>query len=218
MAPPQSQGSLHWWEWIAPPVLIAALTYVMGWVYAATYFAAFGVGLVSLDIPHQFFFVYGFQVIVDHVWIVLALYAVLVLAGWGLRRHCNTMRQPVIVAGPVAVLLLFLGSYFLAASNARKDFQSQSSANYPEYHRVAVWLQNDTTHDGPGDAATRQIADDLTKGCYRLMMDDGSKLLLISPHPDFPTTGPGVTHVPIDQVRLWRILPHRGSCSPAPAS
>ena len=48
MTPPQTQGSLHWWEWIAPSVLIAALTYVMGWSYAATYFDAFGVGLVSL--------------------------------------------------------------------------------------------------------------------------------------------------------------------------
>ena len=216
MVPPQPQGSLRWWEWIALPTLIAALTYVMGWAYAATYFAAFGVGLIALDIPHQFFFVYGFRVIVDHVWIVLPLYAALALAGWWPRRHWNTIRQPVVIAGPLAVLLLFLGSYFLADYNAGKAFQSQRASDYPDYPRVAVWLQGDVTHGRAHDAADRQSADDLTKGCYRLMLDDGSKLLLISPHPDFLTAQPGVTHVPIERVRLWRILPHHRSCSPAP--
>ena len=213
MGPPQTERSLHWWEWIAPPVLIAALTYVMGWAYAATYFAAFGVGLVSLNIPHQYFFVYGFHVVLDYVWIVLPLYVALVLVGWRVRRRCNTIRELVIVAAPLAVLLLFLGSYLLAGFNARREYQSQSAADFPDYPRVAVWLQGNTTDHRPADATARRIADDLTKGCYRLMMADGNKLLLISTHRDFRTTRLGVTHVPINTVRLWRILPHYRSCT-----
>ena len=148
---------------------------------------------------------------------MLALYAALVLAGRWLRRRWNTIRRFVIVAAPLAVLLLFLGAYVLADFNARKEFQSQSASDYPDYPRVAVWLHDTSAHGRADDPAAPQIADDLTKGCYRLMMDDGSKLLLISTRSDFRTTRPGVLHVPIDRVRLWRILPHNRSCDPAPA-
>ncbi|MDE0210870.1 MAG: hypothetical protein OXJ64_13405 [Boseongicola sp.] len=193
-------------------MLIAALAYVMGWSYAATYFAAFGVGLISLDIPHHFYLVYGFRVIVDHVWIVLALYAAMVLAGWWLRRRWDTIRQAVAIAAPPAVLLLFLGSYLVADLNARKAFQSQSVSSYRDYPRVAVWLQDNPTHGHADDVTARQIVIDLSNGCHRLVIDDGSKLLLISPHADFPTAQLGVVHVPINRVRMWRIAPHNRNC------
>ena len=38
--------------------LIAAWLYVAGWTYALHYFARFEVGLLALDIPHEYYLMY----------------------------------------------------------------------------------------------------------------------------------------------------------------
>ena len=42
--------------------LITALVYFTGWTYAYHYFGHFKLGLLTLEIPTEYFFVYGFWV------------------------------------------------------------------------------------------------------------------------------------------------------------
>jgi hypothetical protein len=58
--------------------LITALIYFTGWTYAYQYFGHFRLGPLALEIPTEYFFVYGFWVFKRFWWLV-ALYGVGVL-------------------------------------------------------------------------------------------------------------------------------------------
>ena len=56
------------------------------------------------------------------------------------------------------------------------------------------------------------MADDLSKGCYRLVLEDRNKLILIKPVPEVGIALLPATVLPVNEVRAWRILPHDDSC------
>src|SRR5690242_15190793 len=59
----------------------AAILYFMGWSFGYFYFQQFGLGLLDLDIPFQFFYVYGFWVARDNILLILlGVFAVIVIA------------------------------------------------------------------------------------------------------------------------------------------
>lgn len=51
--------------------LITALVYFTGWNYAYHYFGHFKLGLLTLEIPTEYFFVYGFWVFKKWWWLVI---------------------------------------------------------------------------------------------------------------------------------------------------
>ncbi|MCP5014724.1 MAG: hypothetical protein GY938_05495, partial [Ketobacter sp.] len=54
--------------------LIAALIYAAGWTYAYHYFGHFKLGLLMLDIPTRYYFMYGFWVLKAWWWLWMLLY------------------------------------------------------------------------------------------------------------------------------------------------
>ena len=194
---------IRWWEWLAPVALVAGLTYIMGWAFAQAYFAEFGVGLIALDIPHQYFFVYGFRVVLDSAWIVLSVYAILILAAWRLRSRFHANPELSLAAMPLLVLLLFVGSYHLADSDGMRKFESQRDRDYPAFPRVEVWLHGSTADDPTVSRRMEVMSHELAGGCYRLLLDNGDTLPAgcsgagvpgSPPHRD-PCASPRSTHV-----------------------
>lgn len=52
--------------------LLAALLYTAGWAFAYHYYDKFHLGLIGLDIPREYFFVYSFWVIRDQPFLAFA--------------------------------------------------------------------------------------------------------------------------------------------------
>ncbi len=139
----KNNDSLRWWEWISLPSLMTALIYVMGWSYAYAYYAAFNLGLLSIDIPGQYFIIYGFWVLRDNWWLFL-IYFVIAGAWWGVRR-CRWFRNDLAVAlVPLLILALFIGAYQLARHSAVQRFQAQQQEDYSAYPQVKIWLKDAT--------------------------------------------------------------------------
>ena len=121
----------RWWEWLAPPLLVAALMYVMGLSFAKAYYREFGVGLLSLNIPNQYFFVYGFQVLRAYAWVVMPIYAAAIPAGWWLRRRSSAAGAVMLAAAPLLILLLFVASHCLGERNGARVFRLEAGADFP---------------------------------------------------------------------------------------
>lgn len=69
-----------WLDIAAALTLIIALIYATGWTYAYHYFGHFKLGLLMLEIPIQYFFMYGFWVFKTWWWLLLVLYGLITLS------------------------------------------------------------------------------------------------------------------------------------------
>ncbi|MDM8546107.1 hypothetical protein QUF61_06400 [Candidatus Venteria ishoeyi] len=204
----QANDNLRWWEWISLPSLMTALIYVIGWSYAYAYYAAFNLGLLSIDIPGQYFIIYGFWVLSDHWWLLL-LYLGIVAIWWLLRKRPRIQHALATALVPILILALFVGAYQLARYSAVQHFQAQQQQDYPAYPRVKIWLKDKVQQ--PPDLQV--VSDALPKGCYRLLLQSGRQALLFYTYQDKPGLQPAVLHIPMGEVRALRVLPQYGSCS-----
>jgi len=198
-------NTLRWWEWISLPALLAGLIYVTGWSYAYAYFALFNLGLLAIDVPGEYFIIYGFWVLRDHGWLVLVYFAFITL--WWLLCHYWQVAQSLLTA-LIPLLLLFISSYQLARHSAVQHFQAQQQQDYPDYPRVKIWLKEHKDQDPQLQA----IAASLSKGCYRLLLQSPEQARLFYTRKNTPLAKPAVLHVPMGEVRVMRVFPQYGSC------
>ncbi len=193
--------------------LATALVYVAGWTYALNYFANFGAGLLSLDIPREYFFLYGFWVFRDSWWLVLLYIGVVALSIWikgssmlqGIGRGWRTALMALL---PILFLGMVAGVEQVGREFANAQYRTQADARFAGYPQARVWLKD----EGIADERLKQAVNDLAASCYRLLIRDKEKLYLFHPPPNATAVHLALLDVPLDAVRAVRVLPDAGDC------
>ena len=195
--------------------LATALDYATGWIYAYHYFANFQLGILSLDIPAEYYLMYGVIVFRDWWFLALPLLAVALLvpylsrqAWW--KRYLTNVLSGINRGIPLfALLLCLLGLVFvLGESTANRDYRQQRTDDFPNYPRARVWLKSGNSEDAVYKALSMQ----LPLGCYRLLLQSADKLYLFLPPAHQPPARLAVVEVALGEVAALRILPQYGSC------
>ncbi|WP_089725057.1 hypothetical protein [Candidatus Thiosymbion oneisti] len=180
-------------------ILIAALVYVGGWSYAYHWYDYFELGLIGLDIPFRYHFMYGFWVLQSYWWLVL-LIALLLVAVLVFRARLAPILVP---ATPLWIFLAFLSFYSLGKFTADARYWDHQASGFRNYSWVRVWIKPDS-----GDLPTKlqKVQQDLAEGDkYRLLLETVHALYLIRPDQDadkIPTL-----QVQRDRVRAMRRIP-----------
>lgn len=193
-------------EWVAAVTLGltvgAVLLYGTGWFYAAAFFEQLHVGLIGLDLPREFFFVYGTSVALGHG---LGVTAAAVLVGGlmvGLGAGIGRLpppwnrRLPIPVGSLLAVALLllaFAGLRWIARDQASADFAAERASGFAQRPAVELTLAGT---GGPVDPAG---------GCHRLMLKAADHLILVRPLRDMPDIELATLVLPADQVTSLRL-------------
>jgi len=200
-ASPASPPLLEASVWIS---LCAALLYAAGWSYVYHYFGRFGLGLLSLDLPDQYIFVYGFWVAKAWWWLLSPL----LLLPFAWRWLVGRFASPGWPALPLLALMLFVWVYHLGGRTADDRYEQLGQQDFPAYPRVRLWLQNAS----PLTPDLQQLRQDMIGGCYRLLLDSGGRLFLFQNVPHNPPPLLALLVIPADQVEAMRLLPQHTSC------
>ena len=165
--------------------LVTALVYATGWTYAYHYFGHFKLGLLMLEIPYPYFFMYA-----------LAL-------GPKLRR-IETARPWLLkhLQAPM-VLLAFLLAWWLATASADRYYREQQSQGFNNYPCVQVWTKKPL----PENAKLRKVYEALPGGDYRLLLQNRDKLFLFKLPRDGKPARVAVIQLALSEVRALRVLP-----------
>jgi hypothetical protein len=188
--------------------LTTALIYVSGWTFAYEYFSLFRIGLLSLEISTEYFFMYGFWVLKANApWLGLAYLFGLLLWFWppGHKPEYVQVIMPVIKALlPIGVAVLFVLFYLLGDQLARDKFTEQQIGDYPSYPAVKIGLKTDNN-------SPAKLAEGLSTGCYRLLVQNKDKIFVFRPRRSLPGEL-AVTALPQKVIESMRILPIYQSC------
>nr|VFJ53154.1 MAG: hypothetical protein BECKFM1743C_GA0114222_1011911 [Candidatus Kentron sp. FM]VFJ60599.1 MAG: hypothetical protein BECKFM1743A_GA0114220_1026711 [Candidatus Kentron sp. FM]VFK13014.1 MAG: hypothetical protein BECKFM1743B_GA0114221_1026311 [Candidatus Kentron sp. FM] len=181
--------------WIS---LGAVFLYTVGWSYAHHFFGHFNfIGLTHLGIPSEYHLMDGFRVLKDYLLRFLVggfVLTGLMILGWRSRMvWLRWVSLPLLIPA-------FMLAYSLGEISADHNFRQHSDANFNRYPWMRVWITLDTKSD-PNLA---NLAKDLAKGHYRLLLQSETSLFLIKPRkgPRIPTV-----QVPLRQVKAMRRLP-----------
>ncbi len=190
--------------------LITALVYFTGWTYAYHYFGRFKLGLLTLEIPTEYFFAYGFWVFKTWWWLVIPYgLGILLLAFYEprlsprldriKRERPRLLKQLQILV----VLLAFLVAWWLAAISAGWYHQEQQDNGFLAYPHVRVWPNEPL----PEDAAVKELYGELPDGVYRLLLENRETLFLFKLPADGKPARLPVIELPLKEVKLLRVLP-----------
>ena len=207
-----------WFETGAVTALLLPLCYTAGWSYAYHYFERFNLGLMGLDIPKEYFFVYSFQALRDQLWLfLLTLFGFVALLVFGrvllerMKRRWNDQAKArmltVIPATllPLMIFAVFLLFYQIGENAAVNVYERQVQHDFDAYLRVQVWVNAPQTAEYGAE-----MAQAWQQGCYRLLMRNGDHVFVFQPLQSgakIPTD-----MIPADRVELIRILPVNTSC------
>ena len=198
--------------------LLVPLCYTAGWSYAYHYFERFSLGLIGLDIPREYFFVYGFHAIKDQIWsslFILISFVSLLVSGRflleGVKKSFANQPSakmfniiPAVIL-PVMIFVVFMLSYHLGEKAAGNIYERQVQNDFDGYLRVQVWAK------APEKAKySDEMAKEWQKGCYRLLMRNKDYLFVFYPMKSggkIPTD-----MIPTAKVEFIRILPVNESC------
>lgn len=190
--------------------LITALVYFTGWTYAYHYFGHFKLGPLTLEIPTEYFFVYGFWVFKTWWWLVIPYaFGIVLLAFYEPRLsprldRIKTERPRLLKQLQIlGVLLAFLAAWWLAAVSAGWYYQEQQNNGFSAYPRVRVWPNPPL----PEDATVKELYGELPNGVYRLLLENKETLFLFKLPPDGKPARLPVIELPLKEVQLLRILP-----------
>jgi hypothetical protein len=188
----------------------AAWLYVAGWTYVYHYFDRFGIPLLMVEIPKEYYFVYGAIVVQRFLFWELAIAVVLASAVvlWrrlGLSRDAGGLTIPLCV---LALFAVFWLGHQAAVAAAHQQFIQERESDYSTYQRVQVWPK-DTVK--PPESPPRTSAE-LTNGCYRLILHNKNRLFLVRPFRSAPAADLPLLILPWDQIEQVRVLPDYTSC------
>jgi hypothetical protein len=185
----------------------SAWLYVAGWAYAYNFFDHFRIPLLTLQIPKEYFLLYG-GFVVRHfpLWaIAFAAVLVTVTVFWPRFR---------IDAGRLRVLLamLALAAAFWFALDAGRiaadwQFDADRTQDFRAYYRVQVFPRN-TVSRAPGSPWE---SEDLQNGCYRLILDNRDRLFLVRP-VNVPAADLPLVELPWAQVETMLAVPGDARC------
>ncbi|WP_459870465.1 hypothetical protein [Endothiovibrio diazotrophicus] len=179
--------------------LATALLYAAGWSYAYHFYDRLNLGLIGLEIPLEYHFIYGFWALRWGWWLLIPL-AIGRLA-W--PRHGARWTAWLRGALPLWLPLAFLGLYALGWGAARADYREHAAGGFTHYPLVRVWLKEEK---GTGGAAPRltRLTEWLREGGYRLLVEGKSRIYLVK------TGGgaePSVVVIPAGEIRAMRVVP-----------
>ncbi len=202
-------------QWIELGTVITILIpmfYTAGWSYAYRYFDCFRLGLMGLDIPKEYMFLYSFWAVKKNIFIFVLLLAV-VAGGYILFKYISHknitffQNKPEIfqaiafVLIPVAILLMFWLFYWFGDRAGQKDYLYQVKNGFPSYPRVKVWIKPEKE---------KQITDEMVKewqkGEYCLLLRGKDKVYLFYPVQEKDKTPTDV--IPDSKIEVVRILPY----------
>jgi hypothetical protein len=182
------------------------------------YFEHFNLGMIGLDIPREYFFVYGFQAIKEQVWafmfFLIACLSMLVSGRFLLEQIKNLFADesnarmfniiPAVIL-PFMIFAIFMLFYHFGEKTAASVYERQQENDFNSYMRVKVWAKP------PENAEySAEMAKEWQKGCYRLLMQDKEYVYLF--YPVNTESKIPVDMIPADKVELMRILPVNESC------
>lgn len=190
--------------------LIIALMYFTGWTYAYHYFGHFKLGLLTLEIPTEYFFVYGFWVFKTWWWLIIPyLLGIVFLASCEPRLsprldRIKTERPRLLRQLQIfAVLLAFLVAWGLASVSARWFYQEQQGEGFIAYPLVRVW----PNPPPPEDVTLKALYEELPSGVYRLLLETKETLFLFKLPTDGQPARLPINELPLKEVKLLRVLP-----------
>lgn len=182
--------------------------YLAGWTYAYHYFDRFRIPLLMVELPLEHYFVYGFIVIRQQVgWVIAISLATLALALFW-NRLPAPIRQHKIALAAVLILIGFWLGHAAGVSTAHAQFQQQRTSDYAAYPRVQIWRTAEAAKN-PNSAPS---AEELAKGCYRLLLHNQDRLFLFRPFQGAPAAGLATVILPWNEIASVRVLPDYTSC------
>ena len=108
----------------------------------------------------------------------------------------------------LAVAAVFWLGHHAAVVAAHGQYALQRETDYRAYPRVQVSPKEKVKpREGSSEASA-----DLTNGCYRLLLHDQNRLLLVRPIKGAPAADLPVLILPRDQIEQIRVLPDHTSC------
>ncbi|MFN3077941.1 MAG: hypothetical protein ABT940_13920 [Alphaproteobacteria bacterium] len=184
--------------------LAGALLYLIGWGFAAEYYARFGLGLAGFDIPREYFFAWGMTVLMEGWGLLLIGWAVPVCVAirWGSRAWQ-------MLVWSVCLVGLAWSASSLAHRHGRQVADNSLAAGLPGLPNVELTLREDgPSKEGAFPAAGEaDLRQQLKSGCWRLLIQDRRRLWLIRPVAGVPDAWPAVDMVPLRRVVRMRVLP-----------
>jgi hypothetical protein len=176
-------------------VLGMGLLYLMGWGYATAFYGHFGVGLVAIEIPREYFFIWGWLVLTNgYGW---ALGFILAPGGAVVWRHRGGVTHATVWFS-TAIAMTALGA-MLAHRHGGNMAGRQLAGGLPDLPAVQVLLADSAASWGK----------DLNGGCWRLLVQDKSRIWLLRPIKGGAAAWPAVDTLPLDNVARLRLLPGR---------
>ena len=173
-------------------LIATSLIYVTGWVYAFYYFQNYKIGLLTLDIPSDYYFMYGFWVFKDKWYFLLILFPLVTIiyqlpmvlefiltikqVSQSKKPECNYncrdwLLPPIVM---LLLILLYIGALYMGKKTA-DDFYKEDARNfYPGNPLVKVWLKPTLCNDPD----FKDLYAELPKGNYRLLLQNSDKLFL----------------------------------------
>jgi hypothetical protein len=200
MTAPEPPAPFPWRDIGLLLALVSALLVTAGWAYAEAWYGRFDLGLMGLEVPPVYFPVYGFKTLKSHWWWLLPL-ALGVLLAW--HRYAARLPRWTWILWPPATLLLFWIAHGLGAAAARADYRDHARAQFCAYPFVRVAVEPGLALPAPLSSAPDALAGQR----LRLLVQTPSLLVLIAPEAGAPPL-----LVPMDQVRMLRVIPVPAAC------
>lgn len=190
--------------------IVTALVYAAGWTYAYHYFSHFGLGLLTLEIPNQYYFMYGFWVFKAWWWLILLGMLVALVASFYEPRLSPWMdrlkaERPLLLKHLqlIVILLAFLGVGLLASYRANHYYRTQQDTGFNAYPFVRIW----PTPPIPEETHLRRIYTQLPSGTYRLLLQNRDTLFLFTVPRDGKPARLAIIQLALDDVSALRVLP-----------
>ncbi len=202
--------------------LVASLLYCAGWSFAYRYFERFHIGLLTLELPKEYYFVYGFMAF-RSFWLpilILVLFIIvlsIVLSATNLSKYIGKKdKKPPRIKKLSAVLTICLCAaaflacfrlcFYLGEKAGDAHFLGQKHKDYPSYPRVEVHISDDKEQE------LSQMRPPLDQGCYRMLFQHKDKIFLFYSMIDVPSADLSMTVIPLSKIDSIKVLPHYNSC------
>ena len=179
----------------------AALIYVMGWSYAYHWYDRFNLGILGLEIPLEYFMMYGFWSL-RHAWWLVFIYAVAV----GVWMFTQRLVRPWLWRiAPVGLLLIFWLAYALGEQAAYADYTAHQGNQLACYPLVRLGIKQEAGRAKQMD----ELAGQLVERDYRLLLQTKNLLVVIKPKV---LTAPVAVIIPLSSVDILRLTPVNPGC------
>lgn len=201
--------------------LLIPMFYTAGWSYAYHYFDCFGLGLMGLDIPKEYLFVYSFWAVKANpvkfagvLILAAALYAgTKHVFGDFMRRYTgSSIKTRLIYACPVILIpgiifMMFWLFYSFGEWAAEKSYQEQAEKDFISYPSVNLWLKTGEEDKAENKSRIPEGAvREWEKGGYRLLLRNKENLYLF-----YPSTGKdekiATNIIPAGKIEAVRVMP-----------